>query len=129
MEGAFRRSNRSYADLYTQLSNPNHTYPPDLVLEPLKLCKVQLTHVTDPFERPSDASKKEIETGNVTLPVRVGDVNKTYVFAIRERYQIDEVQALIPMRASFYNSGMPDVSDSKEAASELAGAIGNFYLL
>ena len=56
-------------------------------------------------------------------------MDKTYIFAISERYQIDEVQALILMRAFFYNSGMPDVSDSEEAAAELAEAIGEFYSL
>ena len=85
------------------------------------------------FGKPSDASKKAVESGSVTLPdgvvIRVGEVDKAYVLAISQRYRIDEVQALILMRSFFYNSGMPDVSDSEQAAVELAEAIGGFYFL
>lgn len=103
------------------------------VLESLKLRKEQLCNITDVFGKPTDASRKTIETGSVTLPdgvvIRVGEVDKAYVFAISQRYQMDEVQALILMRSFFYNSGMPDVSDSEQAAAELAEAIGGFYFL
>jgi len=125
--------NRSYADLYSQLSNPTYNAQPTQVLESLELRKVQLTDITNVFGKPSDASRKKVETGSVTLPdgvvIRVGEVDKAYVFAISKRYEIDEVQALILMRSFFYNSGMPDVSDSEQAAAELAEAIGGFYFL
>ena len=124
---------RSYADLFTQLSNPSHAPEPNQILESLKLRKAQLSNVIDVFGKPSDASKEAVETGSVTLPdgvvIRVGEVDKAYVFAISQRYQIDEVQALILMRSFFYNSGMPDVSDNEQAAAELAEAIGGFYFL
>ena len=102
-------------------------------MESLKLRKEQLSNITDVFGKPSDASKRAVETGSVTLPdgvvIRVGEVDKAYVFAISQRYQMNEVQALILMRSFFYNSGMPDVSDSEKAAAELAEAIGGFYFL
>ena len=103
------------------------------MLESLKLRKVQLSDITNVFGKPSDTSRKKFETGSVTLPdgvvIPVGEVDKAYVFAISKRYEIDEVQALILMRSFFYNSGMPDVSDSEQAAAELAEAIGGFYFL
>ncbi|KAF9535154.1 hypothetical protein CPB83DRAFT_781281 [Crepidotus variabilis] len=133
MSGDVERSDlidTSYADLYNQLSNAHQRAPPGLVLESLKFRQTQLSNITDVFGKPSDASRKKLESGNVTLEdgvtINVGEIDKAYVNAISQRYQIDEIQALVLLRAFFYNSGMPEVSDI-EAATDLAEAIGPFF--
>lgn len=103
-----------------------------MVLESLKFRQLQLSNIVNVFGTPSDTSKKRVESGSVTLEdgvtIQVGEIDKAYVNAISQRYQIDQVQALVLMRSFFYNSGMPEVSDV-EAANDLAEAIGPFFHL
>lgn len=93
----------------------------------------QLRNVAEPFGKPSDASRKKVDSGSVTLRdgvvIRVEPEDKEYVFAISERLGIDEVNALILLRSFLYNEGAPD-SISKEGSSlvdELVDAITPFY--
>ena len=109
---------------------------PGQLLESLRPRRDQLSNITDVFGKPSDASRKKVETGSVTLPdgvvIRVGEVDKAYVLAISLRYQIDEIQALILLRSFFYNRGLPSSLEgnvSESQAAELAEAIGGFYFL
>src|ERR1700723_1704227 len=99
---------RSYSDLYEQIEGyiePSNIAEITAILE-LRLD--QLRNVTNPFGKPSDASKKEIQSGSVTLHdgvvVSVEGADE-YIFAISDKFQIDQVQALILYRSFLYNVG------------------------
>lgn len=83
-----------------------------------------LRNISEPFGKPSDASKKKIESGSVTLHdgvvIRVEGADD-YVFAISDKFQIDQVQALILCRSFLYNGGTTGDID------ELVKDITNFY--
>ncbi|TFK43979.1 nucleoporin subcomplex protein binding to Pom34-domain-containing protein [Crucibulum laeve] len=95
--------------------------------------KEQLGNISEPFGKPSDASRKKIEGGSVTLPdgvvVRVENADKEFIYALSSKFQIDQVQALILLRSFFYNNGLPTSaeSDSSVVVAELVKAITPFY--
>ncbi|KAJ3512033.1 hypothetical protein NLJ89_g3758 [Agrocybe chaxingu] len=125
----------SYSQLLSSLSpgvqdglNPNQIRS---YLEPRKN---QLGNVSNTFRKPSDASKKKIESGSVTLPdgieIRVENADKEHIYAVSARFDIDQVQALILLRSFLYNQGMPPISDPDDTsvmAAELVEAITPFY--
>ncbi|KAF8165907.1 nucleoporin subcomplex protein binding to Pom34-domain-containing protein [Crassisporium funariophilum] len=124
----------TYAQLHLILSGHQDGVNAVQVKEYLEPRKAQLSSITETFGKPSDASKKQIESGSVTLPdgivLRVEQGDKEFIFAVSSRYQIDEVQALILLRSFLYNQGMPPISDSTSSsvmAAELVDAISAFY--
>ncbi len=92
----------------------------------------QLSNIENPFGKPSDASRKKIESGSVTLPdgvtLRTDITDKEYIYAISEKFQIDQVQALVLLRSFFYNEGIPPITSDTSIAEELLEAITPFYL-
>jgi len=94
----------------------------------------QLRNVSAPFGRPSDASRKKIDEGSVTLSdgvvIQVDIADKDFIFAISDRFQIDQVQALVLLRSFLYNEGLPFNTDSDSTTSlvdELVEAITPFH--
>ncbi|KAI0658630.1 hypothetical protein C8Q70DRAFT_993204 [Cubamyces menziesii] len=93
----------------------------------------QLRNIAEPFGKPSDASKKKIDSGSVTLAdgvvLRVEDAHKEFVFAISKKLDIDQVHALVLLRSFLYNEGLPDNvgTDTSSMADELVKAITPFY--
>ncbi|KAH9854890.1 nucleoporin subcomplex protein binding to Pom34-domain-containing protein [Lenzites betulinus] len=93
----------------------------------------QLRNIAEPFGRPSDASKKKVDSGSVTLAdgvaLRVEDADKEVVFTISKKLDIDQLQALVLLRSFLYNEGLPEGvnTDSASLADELVEAITPFY--
>lgn len=94
----------------------------------------QLKQISEPFGRPSDASKKKVSSGSVTLAdgvsLTVDDADKEFIFAISAAFQVDEIQALILFRSFLYNQGLQSNTGSDPNTSivqELVEAITPFY--
>lgn len=94
----------------------------------------QLRTVSAPFGKPSDASRKKIDGGSITLPdgviLHIDETDKEYVLAISNAFNIDQVHSLVLMRSFFYNEGLPSSAGSNSATSlvdELLEAITPFY--
>lgn len=87
--------------------------------------------VSNKFGKPSSASRKVVESGNIKLAdgvsISVEDADKEYVFAVSDKFQIDEIQAFILLRSFLYNQGLPPTSDSNSMVAELVEAIGPFF--
>ncbi|KAI0751168.1 nucleoporin subcomplex protein binding to Pom34-domain-containing protein [Daedaleopsis nitida] len=124
----------TYQTLHHHLSGHLEGTTLDQLAHILKPRVSQLKNIVEPYGKPSDASKKKVESGSVTLPdgvvIRVEEADKEFVFAISRRFDIDEVHSLILFRAFFYNEGIPAVVACSEGASmvkELVDAITPFY--
>ncbi|KAF8887259.1 hypothetical protein CPB84DRAFT_1837740 [Gymnopilus junonius] len=124
----------TYFQLHSILSGHQDGVHPEQIKAYLEPRKAVLSRVTHPFGEPSEASKKAVESGNVTLPdgvaLRVEEGDKEFIFAISSKLQIDEIQALIFLRSFLYNQGMPPISDPTSTsvmAAELVEAISPFY--
>lgn len=106
---------------------------PQQVLEYLTPRLEQIRAIVDPFGKPSDASRKQIDSGSITLRdgvvCQVEDHDKESVFAISAKFQIDQVQALILLRSFFYNQGLPSHigDDADSMVDEVVEAITPFY--
>ncbi|KAF9445018.1 hypothetical protein P691DRAFT_777875 [Macrolepiota fuliginosa MF-IS2] len=122
----------TYQQLHGILSSQVDSVPIEQVKEYLTLRKDQLSNIENPFGTPSDASKKNIESGSVTLAdgvtLRTDITDKEYIYAISEKFQIDQVQALIFLRSFFYNEGIPFISSDTSITQELLEAITPFFL-
>lgn len=125
---------RTYQSLHHQLSGHFEGTTLEQLVEIIKPRVAQLKNISEPYGRPSDASRKKIESGSVTLAdgvvLRVEDAHKEFVYAISTRFDIDQVHALVLFRAFFYNEGIPATVASSEGASmvkELVDAITPFY--
>ncbi|GLB34283.1 putative nucleoporin subcomplex protein binding to Pom34 [Lyophyllum shimeji] len=132
-----RRSNLvdvTYQQLHSILSGHHEGVHPEQIADFLEPRKVQLTQLSDPFGKPNDASRKKIESGSVVLAdgvtLRVEDPDKEFVFAVSDKLQIDEVQALVLLRSFLYNEGLPSTAESASTSSmvaELVESITPFY--
>ncbi|KAI0782601.1 hypothetical protein C8Q75DRAFT_811686 [Abortiporus biennis] len=124
----------TYQQLHSILSGQQEGTTPEQLSDYLKPRLEQLKNVSEPFGKPSDASKKKVESGSVALRdgviLRVEDADKAYVFAISKKFNIDEVEALVLLRSFLYNEGLP-FSPSDDSTSslidELVEAITPFY--
>ncbi|THH06625.1 hypothetical protein EW145_g3956 [Phellinidium pouzarii] len=125
----------TYSHVSLLVSGQREGARPDQVTEILEARIDRLQNVSEPFEKPSDASKKKIESGSVQLAdgvmITVEEVDKDVVFAISDHFQIDQVDALVLLRSFLYNEGLPETPDSEEAKSslidELISTIMPFY--
>lgn len=106
----------------------------DQIIEHVTPRLEQLRNISEPFGKPSDASRKKIDGGAAVLndgvTLRIEDADKEYVLAVSAKFQIDQVQALILLRSFLYNKGLPSTVGTKEDASlvdELLVAITPFY--
>ncbi|TBU45205.1 nucleoporin subcomplex protein binding to Pom34-domain-containing protein [Dichomitus squalens] len=124
----------TYQSLHHHLSGHLEGTTLDQLGDILKPRVEQLKNVAELFGKPSDASKKKVDSGSVTLPdgvvLRVEDADKDFIHALSKKFDIDQVQALILLRSFFYNEGLPaDIggSDSSSMVEELVNAITPFY--
>ncbi|KAF5333235.1 hypothetical protein D9611_002829 [Ephemerocybe angulata] len=124
----------SYAQLHEILGAGLEGVTPEALKGYLETRKDVLGNIRSIFGKPSDASRKKIQSGSVTLPdgvtVKVEEADKEFIFAISSRYQIDEVQALILLRSFLYNRGLPETVKADSAAEmveELVLAIAPYY--
>lgn len=125
---------RTYQQLHTILSGHLEGVTQDHVSDILKHRVDHLRSLATPFGKPTDASKKRIDTGSVTLRdgvvLKVEDADKAYVFAVSKHFGIDEVEALVLLRSFLYNEGLPSDTGSNSSTSlidELLDAITPFY--
>ncbi|KZT70286.1 hypothetical protein DAEQUDRAFT_667965 [Daedalea quercina L-15889] len=123
----------TYEQLHSILQGQFEGNTLDQIAEILKPRITQLRNVAEPFGKPSDASRKKVDSGLVTLRdgvvIRVEPEDKECVFAISARFDIDEVDALILLRSFLFNEGAPE-SISREGVNlvdELVEAITPFY--
>lgn len=94
----------------------------------------QIRDVSNPYGKPTPASRKTVESGTVTLPdgciLQVDDVSKEFTIALSSHFEIDEIQAFILLRSFLYNEG-PSISSGsssdKSLVEELIAAITPFY--
>ena len=102
---------RTYQSLHHQLSGHFEGATLEQLVEILKPRVEQLKNAAEPFGTPSDASKKKVDSGSVTLPdgvvIRVEDADKEFIHALSSRFGIDQVHALVLLRSFFYNEGLP----------------------
>lgn len=130
----FNVAHRTYQHLHSILSGHLESTTPDQIADHLKPRVSQLKNVSAPFGAPSDASKKKLESGSVTLRdgivLRVEPADKECVLAISARLEIDEIEALVLLRSFLYNEGLPERAGASEDTSlvdELVEAITPFY--
>ncbi|KAF9075043.1 nucleoporin subcomplex protein binding to Pom34-domain-containing protein [Rhodocollybia butyracea] len=124
----------TYTQLHSILGGHVEGTNPEQIGSYLSLRISQLKAITDPFGKPSESSRKKVDSGSVTLTdgvvLRVEDADKEFVFAISEAFQIDEIYSLTLLRSFLYNEGLPsDNSDSRSLVQELVEAITPFYFL
>ncbi|KAJ7606908.1 hypothetical protein FB45DRAFT_949451 [Roridomyces roridus] len=129
----------SYSQLHAILSGQQDGTTIDQIIEHVTPRLEQLRNIAEPFGKPSDASKKKIDGGAAVLndgvTLRVEDADKEYVLAVSNKFQIDQVQALILLRSFLYNKGLPasvgdgksGEDDSSSLVDELLAAITPFY--
>ncbi|KAJ7361132.1 nucleoporin subcomplex protein binding to Pom34-domain-containing protein [Mycena albidolilacea] len=124
----------SYSQLHAILSGQQEGTTVDQIIEHVTPRLEQLRNISEPFGKPSDASRKKIDGGAAVLndgvTLRIEDADKEYVLAVSAKFQIDQVQALILLRSFLYNKGLPSTVGTKEDASlvdELLVAITPFY--
>ena len=125
---------RTYTQLHSILSGRVEAVQPLQITEYLNARKDLFKNISEPFGKPSDASRKKLNSGSVTLPdavvVQVDEVDKEFVLAVSEKFSVDEIQALILFRGFLYNEGLTSAADGTSTAAmvaELLEAIAPFY--
>ncbi|KAF9226911.1 hypothetical protein BS17DRAFT_697218 [Gyrodon lividus] len=94
----------------------------------------QLRNVSQPYGKPTPASRTAVESGTVTLAdgcvLQVDDVSKEFAVALSTHFDIDEIHAFTLLRSFLYNEGLSVNSGStsdKSLVEELIAAITPFY--
>lgn len=125
---------RTYQQLHSLLAGHLEGVNLDQLTEYLNPRQEQLKNAAEPFGKPSDASRKKVDSGSVKLSdgvvLRVEDADKEFVFAISSKFQIDEINALVLLRSFLYNEGLPSTAEPTSTSSmvaELLDAITPFY--
>lgn len=122
---------RTNLQLHAILSGHLEGTSVEQIAEYLAPRKDQLRNVSQPFGKPSDASRRKIESGSISLPdgviLRVEDANKEFVFGISKRFEIDEVHSLLLLRSFMYNEGVPSSVEAAPLVEDLLEAITPFY--
>jgi nuclear pore complex protein Nup188 len=124
----------TYQHLHSILSGQLEGTTPNQVVQIVIPRLEQLRAVSAPFGKPSDASRKKIDGGSITLPdgviLHIDETDQEYVLAISNAFNIDQVHSLVLMRSFFYNEGLPSSAGSNSATSlvdEFLEAITPFY--
>ncbi|KAL0577277.1 hypothetical protein V5O48_004705 [Marasmius crinis-equi] len=124
----------TYSQLHLVLSGHVEGNSPEQIQDYITPRIPQLKSAFNPFGKPSDVSRKKVESGSVMLEdgiiVRVEEPDKEFIFAISAAFQIDEIQALITFRSFLYNQGLPQRPENEENASmveDLVEQITPFY--
>ncbi|KAJ4485619.1 nucleoporin subcomplex protein binding to Pom34-domain-containing protein [Lentinula aciculospora] len=124
----------TYTQLHSILSGHVEGTNPEQISGYLNQRISQLKAIVNPFGKPTDSSRRQINSGSVTLNdgvvLRVEDADKDFVFAISDAFQIDEISSLVLLRSFLYNEGLPiDNADNSSLVQELVEAITPFYFL
>ena len=126
---------RTYQELHLILTGEREGLSRDQVTAIIEPRVVQLKNITEPFGKPSDASKKSLDSGSVTLPDGtkwpVDEIDKVAAIALSDHFQIDQIHALVLFRAFIYNEGLPNEALANETGSfteQLIKIITPFYL-
>ncbi|KAL6307051.1 hypothetical protein BKA93DRAFT_823522 [Sparassis latifolia] len=122
----------SYQQLHSLLSGRLEGLTLEQLEDIVKPRVEQLRNVEQPFGKPSDASKKKVDSGSVVLRdgviIRVEEADKAFIFALSAAFDIDQVEALVLLRSFLYNEGLPKSVDSAtNIVDELVDAITPFY--
>ncbi|EPQ58881.1 hypothetical protein GLOTRDRAFT_69872 [Gloeophyllum trabeum ATCC 11539] len=123
----------TYQQLHSALYSPEEGFDSEQLRDLLKPRIDRFRNVADPFGKPSDASRKRIDSGMVTLDdgvkFRVENADKEVIFAISKKFNIDEVQAFILLRSFFYNEGVPPEAGTESVPflDSVLNAITPFY--
>ncbi|KAK0465499.1 uncharacterized protein EV420DRAFT_1760167 [Desarmillaria tabescens] len=122
----------SYSQLHDFLSGRLEGTSPEQVKGYLAPRVDQLKLLKDPFGKPSEASRKRIQSGTVTLSdgvvFHLEDSDKDYILGISDAFKIDEVNAFILLRSFMYNQGLPATDMDEFLVEACVEAITPFYL-
>ncbi|KAK0505757.1 hypothetical protein EDD18DRAFT_1455195 [Armillaria luteobubalina] len=122
----------SYSQLHDFLSGRLEGTSPEQVKEYLAPRVDQLKLLKDPFGKPSEASRKRIQSGTVTLSdgvvFHLEDSDKDYILGISDAFKIDEVSAFVLLRSFMYNQGLPATDMDEFLVEACVEAITPFYL-
>lgn len=99
----FVHAPRTFRDIYDHLECSRQRRSRSDVSDILNARLSKLQSCGDPFPRRSSASKSQVQSGNVRLPdgtsLKVDQQQKDLCERISERYELDEVEALVLLRA------------------------------
>jgi nuclear pore complex protein Nup188 len=126
---------RTYQELHLILTGEREGLSREQVTAIIEPRVAQLKNITEPFGKPSDASKKSLDSGSVTLADGtkwpVDEIDKVAAIALSDHFQIDQIHALVLFRAFIYNEGLPNEALANETGSfteQLIKIITPFYL-
>ncbi|KAK0198776.1 hypothetical protein F5146DRAFT_1020942 [Armillaria mellea] len=122
----------SYSQLHDSLSGRLEGTSPEQVKAYLAPRVDQLKLLKDPFGKPSEASRKRIQSGAVTLSdgvvFHLEDSDKDYILGISDAFKMDEVSAFVLLRSFMYNQGLPATDMDEFLVEACVEAITPFYL-
>ncbi|THV06572.1 hypothetical protein K435DRAFT_743696 [Dendrothele bispora CBS 962.96] len=123
----------TYHQLHSILCGQTEGYSAAQV-EKLLLPRInQLQSISEPFGKPSAASRKKIDSGSITLADGVvqyiEEADKAYIYAVSSAFDIDEVQAFILLRSFLYDQAVtfPDGIDSDKVKEDTIETFTPFY--